>query len=166
MTNSLISAWADVALLATIIFAVVSTKKQLLPAFLFAVPIYIFNLFEGSFAASQGYKYHLTDAAISLIIILTLSKLALTNLRLRLQTISLWIIYLNLLGWVAYELYISSVFYNLACAAFYSLALVETVIFKGVELGTIRSRCNGFRFYCDNHPGIFRVRSGKKEKTS
>ena len=164
--EALIPKLSDLTLVSIAILCIVSDKKYLLSAFFFAIPILIFNLFEDSFTSSMGYKYHLTDSAVSLFIVLILSKLTLTNLRIRLQTLALRTIYVNLLGWAAYEAYISHIFYDVACLLIYSLALISTFKFDGEAIGKSTVHCNGLEFYCNNNTGFIRMRSVKKEKAS
>lgn len=133
------------------IFAVLfklNNKSDSIAILAFSTPIYFYNMFHESIL-NLGYLYHLLDSLIALATIFVVSYIKpLTTLIIKLQTIALWCIYFNVIGFGLYELGVDPIYYNLSCLTLYLLALFMSV---GKSNGVINATItwNWYRFSLD-----------------
>jgi len=134
------------------IFAVLfklNNKSDSIAILVFAVPVYFYNMFHESIS-NPGYLYHLLDSLIALATIFIVSYIRpLTTLIVKLQTVALWCIYFNVIGFGLYECRVDPIYYNLSCLALYLLALFMSV---GKSNGVINATINWnwYKFSLDN----------------
>ena len=119
---------------------------------LFAIMCGSFQIFHENILYLVGYQYYLGAALIDSLIIVLLSKtINLTSTIISLQSISLCFIYVNLFGWLIYELYIGPIMYDSLCAALFLAALFESARRgKSDDLGNFTAY-NGSHFFFIHH---------------
>ena len=144
--------WALVAL----IFVVgLFHKTDKFPICLFAVMTSMTLAIEANTPADFNY-YYLISATINLMLIMTLSRINnLTSTILAIQAIAYALIYLDLFGFIAYEMYISSTYYTQSCNLMFVLMLLMTASgernLNVIRLNNkLRSNASGFRRYHSN----------------
>lgn len=108
--------------------------------------------------------YYLLAALIDLLIIFILSNVNHpNNTVLFLQKACLCFIYINLFGWIAYELYIRPEFYNSLCAAlFMAILLISINTRKKDGLGDNSIFSDNSLFFSSNYSRSFKIQSYKE----
>ena len=108
-----------------------------------------FQILNDLFGEKWGFTYYFGAVITDLIVIKSLNVPIHPTLALiRMQTICLWFIYVNVFGWIIYEAGHDPFSYNLLCGILFILALIISFL-KGNSnvLGNIKLFGNGFSFY-------------------
>lgn len=114
--------------------AIFNTKQSRLSLLCFSFLCAVMMLVDIHITATFHPYYYLVAALTDLVIILTLSKIAKPNeMVIFLQQASLLFIYINLFGWVTYELYIDPFVYNILCESLFVIILL--VSSRGIRNG-------------------------------
>lgn len=94
---------------------------------IFAALCGIFQHFHNNIYYLTGFQYYLGAAFVDLAIISVLSRISRpTTTILALQKACLYFIYLNLFGWIIYELYYPPTLYILLCGGMFIMILIAT----------------------------------------
>jgi len=121
-------------------------------------------LIDNAITESYYSYYYLLAALVDLLIIYVLSRIQhLNNTILKIQKACLMFIYLNLFGWIAYEMYIEPVFYDSLCAALF-VAMLFVSINTGESNGLDNSTTyrHSIFIFGNNYSRILQMQVNKK----
>lgn len=142
--------------------------KNKISILIFAAICGFFQFFHNKIYYLVGSDYYLGAALIDLSIIYFLSTISSpTKLICMLQKACLWLIYMNLFGWIIYEAYIEPLIYNILCESLFVAVLLISINKRkkdGLDNNSIYS--NSGLFFSNNPSCALEVQINKEKTRS